>query len=129
MQAIKRLRDAQKRRKGNFPFRFKPPHGRIAYPRTDGELFLHEGENRIVLKKYFGEDREWKISDLTDDLEGHGGGDHRMLDKLYEILAEGNKNVDTSIENSVESHYMAIAAEESRLAGGALVDVAPYRNA
>lgn len=94
---------------------------------SDGELFLREGDNEIVLKKYFGEDTVWKITDLTDDLEGHGGGDHRMIDKLYEILAEGNKDVDTSIENSVESHYMAIAAEASRLAGGALVEVAPYR--
>ena len=67
------------------------------------------------------------ILDLTDDLEGHGGGDHRMIDKLYEILAEGNTEVDTSIENSVESHYMAIAAEASRLEGGKLVELAPYR--
>lgn len=94
---------------------------------SDGELFLREGDNEIVLKKYYGEDTTWKITDLTDDLEGHGGGDHRMLDKLYEILAEGNCCVDTSIENSVESHYIAIAAEASRLAGGALVEVAPYR--
>ena len=94
---------------------------------SDGELFLREGDNEIVLKKYYGEDTTWKITDLTDDLEGHGGGDHRMLDKLYEILAEGNRRVDTSIENSVESHYIAIAAEASRLAGGALVEVAPYR--
>lgn len=50
-----------------------------------------------------------------------------MIDKLYEILAEGNEQIDTSIENSVESHYMAIAAEASRVAGGALVEVAPYR--
>lgn len=94
---------------------------------SDGELALYEGEDKIVLRRYYGEDTEWKISDLTDDLEGHGGGDHRMIDKLYEILAEGNKQVDTSIENSVESHYMAIAAEASRLAGGALVELAPYR--
>lgn len=94
---------------------------------SDGELDLYEGEDKIVLRKYFGEDTEWKISDLTDDLEGHGGGDHRMIDKLYEVMTDGNELVDTSIENSVESHYMAIAAEDSRLAGGALTDVSKYR--
>ena len=94
---------------------------------SDGELCLREGEDRIELKKYFGEDKVWKISDLTDDLEGHGGGDHRMIDKLYEVLAEGNSQVDTSIENSVESHYMAISAENSRLAGGKLLKLADYR--
>ena len=94
---------------------------------TDGELELRESENKIVLKKYFGENTEWKISELTDDLEGHGGGDHRMIDKLYEVLSGGNAQADTSIENSAESHYMAIAAEASRVAGGKVVSVKEFR--
>ena len=94
---------------------------------SEGELLLDENADKIILKKFFGENTEWKISELTDDLEGHGGGDHRMIDQLYEVLANGDSSVDTSIEHSAESHYMAIAAEVSRLAGGALVEVAPYR--
>jgi len=95
---------------------------------TEGELVLDEEGNTITLKKYFNGDQVWKINELTDDLEGHGGGDHRMLDKLYEVIAEGNNAVDTSIENSIESHYMALAAEESRLNGGALVLINKYRS-
>ena len=68
-----------------------------------------------------------KISELTDDLEGHGGGDHRMIDKLYEVLTKGNDNVDTAIANSVESHYMALAAEDSRLLGGTPIKIEKYR--
>lgn len=94
---------------------------------SEGELLLDEHADKIVLKKFFGENTEWKISELTDDLEGHGGGDHRMIDQLYEVLANGDSRVDTSIECSAESHYMAIAAEESRLAGGKLVELAEYR--
>ena len=94
---------------------------------TEGELELREGENTITLKKYLGEDTVWKISDLTDDLEGHGGGDHRMIDELYEIMTGKNPQVATSIDESIESHYMALAAEESRLNGGALVELAKYR--
>ena len=94
---------------------------------SEGELELNESQDTIVLRKFFGEDKTWKISELTDDLEGHGGGDHRMIDALYEVLTDSNTKVDTSIENSVESHYMALAAEASRMRGGELVALSEYR--
>ena len=59
---------------------------------------------------------------------GAVGGDHRMLDKLYEVLTKQNSQVNTSMENSVESHDMALAAEESRVKGGQLVLLDKYRN-
>ncbi len=95
---------------------------------TEGELVLCEAEGTITLKKYFGEDTVWKLTDLTDDLEGHGGGDHRMIDQLYELMTDSNATADTSIDNSLESHYMALAAEESRLNGGMLVEISKYRS-
>ena len=94
---------------------------------TEGELVLCEAEGTITLKKYFGENTVWKLTDLTDDLEGHGGGDHRMIDRLYEVMTDPKTLSDTSIDDSVESHYMALAAEESRLNGGQLVLISKYR--
>ena len=94
---------------------------------THGELVLNESNNTITLKKYFDADTVWKITDLTDDLEGHGGGDHRMIDELYDIMTGEKSAVATSIDESIESHYMALAAEESRLNGGALVEIAKFR--
>ncbi len=94
---------------------------------TEGELDLREGEDTITLKKYFGENTIWKISELTDDLEGHGGGDHRMIDELYDIMTGKTPEVATSIDESIESHYMALAAEESRLNGGKLIELSKYR--
>ena len=95
---------------------------------TEGELTLDEASETITLRRYFGEDKTWKLQELTDDLEGHGGGDHRMIDTLYEVLTNAESKVNTSIENSVESHYMALAAEESRVKGGQLVLLDKYRN-
>ena len=94
---------------------------------TEGELVLCEAEGTIILKKYFGQDTVWKLNELTDDLEGHGGGDHRMIDQLYELMTDPNAALDTSIDNSLESHYMALAAEESRLNGGQLILIEKYR--
>ena len=94
---------------------------------TNGELVLNEAQNSICLKTFFGEEKNWSLTDLAKDLEGHGGGDHRMIDQLYEVLCGRGKDIDTSIANSAESHYMALAAEDSRLAGGACVAVSEYR--
>ena len=94
---------------------------------TEGELELREGEGTITLKKYREANVVWKISDLTDDLEGHGGGDHRMVDELYEIMVGNTPKVATSIDESIESHYMALAAEESRLLGGQLIEISKFR--
>ena len=87
---------------------------------THGELVLCESEGVIRLKPFFGKEQTFLLNDLSKDLNGHGGGDHRMIDQLYEVLC-GRSGIDTSLENSVESHYMALAAEESRLADGAVV--------
>jgi hypothetical protein len=94
---------------------------------TEGELELCEDKGTITLKKYFDADTVWRINELTDDLEGHGGGDHRMIDELYDIMTGQNPQVTTSIDESIESHYMALAAEESRLNGGKLIEIAEYR--
>ena len=69
----------------------------------------------------------WKINELTNDLHGHGGGDHEMLKQLYNVMALGDKHVETSVDDSIESHYMALAAEESRLHNGQLVEMSKFR--
>ena len=94
---------------------------------TEGDLELNEGKGTITLRPFNGPEVVWKITDLTDDLEGHGGGDHRMIDELYDIMMGKNPKVATSLDESIESHYMALAAEESRLAGGQLVEIVKYR--
>ena len=52
----------------------------------------------------------------------HGGGDERMVEGLYHVL-RGKCENRTSLRESAECHLMGIAAEESRLAGGATVKV------
>ena len=99
---------------------------------TEGELELYEIENKIVLRRFMEEPIVWKIDELVDDLGGqgeggHGGGDHRMLDSLYNIYFSNKFGASSLIEASVESHYMAIAAEKSRENGGKLVDLTDYR--
>ena len=54
---------------------------------------------------------------LSDAGWGHGGGDVGLVNDMYDILT-GAKTEYTSLEESVESHLMGIAAEESSLNSG-----------
>ena len=56
-----------------------------------------------------------------DTAYGHGGGDVGMINEIINFY-EGKKveNV-TSIDKSMQSHYMGFAAEESRKNGGKVV--------
>ena len=69
---------------------------------------------------------EYKISDIVaeaiDDTFGHGGGDYMMLQDLYEVL-EGNLKAETTLEKSVESHLIALCAEQSRKSGGKVIKI------
>ncbi len=99
---------------------------------SEGELELRENEQTITLKRYFEEDKVWRIPEMVDELGGkgagdHGGGDQRMIKALYEILTGEKFYPETALEKSIESHYMALAAEESRLDGGRLVLLEKYK--
>ena len=99
---------------------------------TEGELEIFEEADKMVLSRYMEAPVEWKISELVDELGGqgaggHGGGDYRMFDTLYNIYFNEKFNASSSIEHSVESHYMALAAERSRIQGGKLVELSDYR--
>jgi predicted dehydrogenase len=62
---------------------------------------------------------------------GHGGGDEAIVRGFLELLrdGEGRKGASlTSAEASVQSHMMAFAAEESRLAGGQPVEIPAFRS-
>lgn len=98
----------------------------IKFHGTLGEIFLDE-ENDFVQCKVFAEDTDdWKkftISEMASAYnKGHGGGDVGLVSELYDMVL-GNVEERTSLEASIESHLMAIAAEESRVKGGKLVKV------
>lgn len=89
---------------------------------TLGELELNESEDKIVLRPFGKQSQTTALSPFIEGGHGHGGGDNGLVQKLYDVLC-GNVENETSLEASVESHYMAICAEESRLQGGKLIYV------
>ena len=91
---------------------------------TKAEIFADMEKDIITLMPFGGEAEEFDIRKMAIDLSGHGGGDIRMVEDYLDVL-EGKPmpTAMTTIARSVESHYVALAAEESRLHGGQLVDI------
>ena len=94
----------------------------IRFLGTLGEIVLNEEDDFVALKPFGKPQTRWSVKELVKGASGHGGGDKGLVDQLYGVLS-GQAVNETSLEASVESHFMAIRAEESRLNGGKLVAV------
>lgn len=94
---------------------------------TQGYLELNEAKDTIIIHRYMKNDDVLSISSL-EGKDDHAFRVGRMMDTFYNVLIGESEEIETSIDGAVESHYMAIAAEESRLNGGKLVELEKYRN-
>ncbi len=89
---------------------------------TAGEIYADMEKNIIHFRPFGKPGEEIDVRKLTSDFSGHGGGDARMLADYLDLLeGRGMSGALTTISRSVESHIVALAAEESRLQGGQLV--------
>jgi len=101
----------------NYPGRKMTFHG------TLGEIQLDEHADTIRLLVYGEPAETWKISELSTMTGAeHGGGDYGLVSSLYDMMT-GKTDGATTLEASIESHLMGIAAEESRREGGVLKNV------
>lgn len=93
---------------------------------TAGELWGDLSEKKLHLQKH---GQSVEIFDLTDEFagSGHQGGDAGLVTDMLEYFG-GNTNMPsiTTIDRSAESHYVAFAAEQSRLLGGERIDMKEF---
>lgn len=97
---------------------------------TKGEIDANMDINFIDVCEFGKPVEEIDVRTLTKDFSGHGGGDSRMVHDLIDIV-DGNMDLSThpgisSVDKSIESHIVAMAAEESRLRDGEVIDMDEY---
>ena len=99
-------------------------HRNLALFGTAGEI-TGDMEDRTVTVKDFTSGNTETI-DIAIPMGGHSGGDGGFISDFAAcVRGEGlGKNM---VRNSFESHYMALAAEASRLENGKMVRLADYR--
>lgn len=96
---------------------------------TKGEIEASLHSNLITVKPFGKEQEVIDVSKLSDDFSGHAGGDNRMVEQLLDMVREGtepNRSM-TTLDKSLESHYIALAAEQSRISGGKLIRLEDIR--
>ena len=91
---------------------------------TKGDLTGDMYKNTIEVG-LFGKPRQIiDISQLAEDFSGHAGGDNRMVEEFLDMLQTGKEPEGiTSLEQSINSHLVAFAAEESRLSDGKVIEI------
>ena len=96
------------------------PGRKVTFHGTLGEIEMDEENDYIRISKYGHGTRFLSIKEILrvaiNDTFGHGGGDLMMVGDLYDALS-GKGKAGTSLDKSIESHLMALAAEKSRKSG------------
>ncbi len=96
---------------------------------TKGEIEADMLSNVIRVREFGKEEEITDVGALASDLKGHGGGDSGIVADFLDMLLNDREATErtTTLENSMESHFMALAAEESRLNGGRLIDLEEFK--
>ena len=89
---------------------------------TEGAIYGILGENKLHLVRFNAGEEVLDLEKMIEGPEGHGGGDMGLADGFYRLMT-GQAGEKTSVDESIESHVMALAAEESRLNGGKTVEL------
>jgi predicted dehydrogenase len=102
-------------------------HRNIRLVGTDGEILGDMEDNNIEVRQFSsGSIERITVAHLES---GHAGGDPNLIADFARLAQAGGNNGRTSILQSIQSHVMAFAAEESRLNGGSLVEIKGFRAA
>ena len=97
---------------------------------TEGEIWGDFHAKRLFWQRYNEPKHTVDLEALTTDFTGHGGGDGGLIyDAIRYFRGDDfDQTSVTTLDRSIESHYLAFAAEESRVRGGELVDIAQFKD-
>lgn len=91
---------------------------------TKGCIEGNLDDETLIWHDFMGHEERIDLQVVDGSMAGHGGGDHEMMRQFVRLLASGREDeMASSIEHSIESHMVALLAEESRLRHGASLPV------
>ena len=88
--------------------------------------FSDSGQEITLFDHFSGKKHKIFSQKLTINNSGHGGGDFALVDAFLGTLLQNESQSLTNAHDSLESHLMAFAANESRLQGK-VVNMDDYR--
>lgn len=96
------------------------------YMGTEGEVIADMGTNKIEIHR-FGYPKEVIDIGKVVGHVGHGGGDQVIVSDFLDYINGIPCKGITSLANSMESHFICMAAEESRIQHGQVIEMKEYR--
>lgn len=105
-------------------------HRHIHIMCEDGEIEADDGARQITVRKHVSSTADTfneRVIHVRTNGSGHGGGDAGILEDFTACIKENLSSSRSAISDSVESHLMAYAIEESRRTG-TVVDMKAFRN-
>jgi len=96
---------------------------------TEGEIWGDFHDKVLHYQRFNEKQRSIDLEALCDDFTGHGGGDGRLIYDVIRYMRGDDFDTTsmTTVDRSVESHYLAFAAEHSRVLGGELVKLEEFK--
>lgn len=91
---------------------------------TEGEIWGDIVSKKIYWQRY---GKERHVIDVSEEVaangSGHDGGDRGLIEEVVRFFGDPDyvSTSITTLDRSIESHYVAFAAEESRVNGGEVV--------
>ncbi len=91
---------------------------------THGCIEGNMDESTLLWHDFQGHKETIDLNAINGPMVGHGGGDVIMMKQFIDLLARGDDSeMLSSVQNSIESHLVALLAEKSRLADGESITV------
>ena len=90
---------------------------------TEGDIYTNTDTQTITVQRFGEKPSVIDVNSMCLDLSGHGGGDRKLIEDMINIVGGSDGSGLTEITRSVESHYMAFAAEKSRINNGQPVKI------
>jgi len=90
---------------------------------TEGEIWGDFDANELYWQRYHKECHKVDVASMAADFSGHGGGDEGLVYDVIRYMRgdDFDSTSVTTIARSAESHYVAFAAEKSRVEEGELI--------
>ena len=94
---------------------------------TMGDMIAAMAKNTVTVTPFGGKPTVYDFNLSKERMSGHAGGDSVLIGDFLDYLQGQCPPSITTLEASMESHFMALAAEESRLNNGQVVELASFR--
>lgn len=94
---------------------------------THGNMIADMAKNTVTVTPFGGEPQVFDFNLASERMSGHAGGDSVLLSEFLDYVEGKEAPGITSLEASMESHFIAMAAEESRIHRGRVVEMEDFR--